>query len=306
MLKFIFVLVIACLSWQVQAACTFFDEFKDNNDGTVTDPRNGLIWKRCAEGFEWNGSACQVSAGTDHRFGHPVVNLAEAMQTAKQSRFLGKTDWRLPSKAEFEAVVGKLDDCKNNDSKSGQYSASSSIVHPLNKEKYPGSFWTYSPDASNSRHYWIVNLVASETRTEHHDYAVSFRLVRASQSSGGKAALEFNTEYAKVVQYKKEREAKEEKEKQAAAARQAKERAREDERRAKADRERTATACDRFYPGKAIGFKPGGAIYQMFNTVLDAVVLGKGGGNVSLKIVATNDDNYGKTLEVSCTSDQLQ
>ena len=47
--------LVACLSWQVQAACTFFDEFKDNNDGTVTDPRNGLIWKQCAEGFKVNG-----------------------------------------------------------------------------------------------------------------------------------------------------------------------------------------------------------------------------------------------------------
>jgi hypothetical protein len=31
--------------------CVFFDKFKDNNDGTVTDPRNGLVWKRFAEGF---------------------------------------------------------------------------------------------------------------------------------------------------------------------------------------------------------------------------------------------------------------
>ena len=64
-------------------------------------------------------------------------------------------------------------------------------------------------------------------------------------------------------------------------------------------------ACNAYYPGKSIGFKPAGFIY--LGNTLDAVVLGKGNGNVSIKIVDRHFiDLYGKTLEMSCTSDQLQ
>lgn len=67
----------------------------------------------------------------------------------------------------------------------------------------------------------------------------------------------------------------------------------------------STNACNAFYQGKSIGFKPAGFSY--LGSVLDAVVLGKGNGNVSLKIVDRNfTDLYGKTLELSCTSDQLQ
>jgi hypothetical protein len=82
------------------------------------------------------------------------------------------------------------------------------------------------------------------------------------------------------------------------------------ERREAADREnrerdRVANACNNFYQGKSIGFKPASFIY--LGNTLDAVVLGKGNGNVSIKIVDRHfTDLYGKTLEMSCTSDQLQ
>lgn len=38
--------------------------FVDNGDGTVTDTRHGLIWKRCAEGQTWDGSTCTGDAVT--------------------------------------------------------------------------------------------------------------------------------------------------------------------------------------------------------------------------------------------------
>ena len=71
------------------------------------------------------------------------------------------------------------------------------------------------------------------------------------------------------------------------------------------ERDRVANACNAYYQGKSVGFKPAGFSY--FGSVLDAVVLGKGNGNVSIKIVDRHfTDLYGKTLEMSCTSDQLQ
>jgi hypothetical protein len=225
--KLIFVLVIACLSWQVQAACTYFDGFKDNNDGTVTDPRNGLIWKRCAEGFEWDGKACR---GSDKE-----MNWFNAMQTAKQSRFLGQVDWRIPSKAEFEAVLGK--DCKNNDYRSGQYAASSSIAHAVRTNGHPGYFWSFSPYVSQSLNAWSVNFFNGNVSNDSRGNDFQIRLVRASQSLGGKVVLEFNTEYAKIGQYKRESEQEDDKQSnrnQAAA--------REDERRAKAGNARNQSS----------------------------------------------------------------
>jgi len=274
-LKLSVVLVITCFTLQVQAACTFFDEFKNNKDGTVTDPRNGLIWKRCAEGFEWNGSACQG------RQKH--LDWFEAMRTAKQSRFTGKADWRIPSKSEFEAVVGKYDDCKNNDYKSGQYSASSSIAHAAVDNSHPGYFWTTSP-YKESYAVWQVNFdggFSPSSRDSDYRYLL-VRLVRDSQSlGGGKAALEFNTEYEKIAQYKKEIAAKKaasEAKENADAARLAKERARDDERRAKEERERTANACSRLYIGKPVSYVlQGCAIYCSRNGVVTGIGRGVAG-----------------------------
>jgi hypothetical protein len=92
--------------------------------------------------------------------------------------------------------------------------------------------------------------------------------------------------------------------KQEQAKREAQER-REAAERESRERDRVANACNNFYQGKSIGFKPAGWSY--FGSVLDAVVLGKGNGNVSIKIVDRHfADDYGKTLEMSCTSNQLQ
>jgi hypothetical protein len=272
-LKLIFVLAIACLSWQVQAACTFFDGFKDNNDGTVTDPRNGLIWKRCAEGLEWNASTCQGS--------NKSMNWFEAMQTAKQNRYLGKADWRIPSKVEFEAVAGKYEDCKYNDYKSGQYSASSSIAHPVDKDNYPGRFWSSSPYVGNSSSAWLFNFHHGDSGSVTRNGYQQVRLVRAGQSSGHKAVLEFETEYAKINQYKKEIAAiyaASKTEDQAEAARFAKERAREDDRRAKEERERNANACSRLYIGKPVSYVlQGCAIYCSRSGVVTGIGRGVAG-----------------------------
>lgn len=85
-------------------ACRYFDGFKDNGDGTVTDPRDGLIWKRCAEGQTWTGSACSGDGAT--------VSWFDAMRMAKTSRFLNKSDWRLPTKDEFSRIVGDPSLCE--------------------------------------------------------------------------------------------------------------------------------------------------------------------------------------------------
>lgn len=276
--RLIFGVLIASLSWQAQAACKFFDGFKDNNNGTVTDPRNGLVWKRCAEGFTWTGSAC---AGSE-----VIVNWFDAMRAAKDSRFLGKSDWRIPTKAEVEAVVGKYDDCERNDSKNGEYAASKDIAH------LPGYVWTSSPNVGSAGGAWYVNFGNGSFDY----YAVrdgdsyEVRLVRASQSSGGKAASEFNNENKRVLAYDREQAAK-------ARAQQAQE-SRDSQARARA----AATACSRLYVGKPVGVRVPEYLFGP-KRPLDAVITGIGNGQASFKIVdSVYTSHYGQRGEMSCSA----
>ena len=162
-----------------QAQCNFFTGFADNKDGTVTDTRNGLLWKRCAEGFDFSNGVC-TGEGTE-------ANWESATSMAQQSRFLDQSDWRLPTKEEFEAVLGTFDECNNN--QAGEYAASKAIAH-----EEASKFWSASPIGGNSGGAWGVDFgngfVGGYDRTN--PYYV--RLVRAGQVLGGAAALEFVNE----------------------------------------------------------------------------------------------------------------
>lgn len=74
--------------------------FYDNGDGTTTDLKTGLMWKKCPEGLM--GSACET--GT-------VVKLTwqQALQRAQtinsNGGFAGYTDWRLPNIKELKSIV---------------------------------------------------------------------------------------------------------------------------------------------------------------------------------------------------------
>lgn len=203
--------VLACLSALAQArtqseahrfsvtegnpACRFFDGFTDNADGTVTDPRSGLVWKRCAEGSSWNGKTCSV-AGTE-------MNWVNAMQAAKASHYLGHTDWRLPTQSELGAVVGSYQQCKSNDWKKGQYAASTAIAHAADKDKSPGWFWSSSPDAGNTNFAWGASFRSGYVSYSYRHFSNMVRLVRANPALVSASAKEFEAEYAKLGSYQK-------------------------------------------------------------------------------------------------------
>lgn len=77
------------------------------------------------------------------------------------------------------------------------------------------------------------------------------------------------------------------------------------DRQVKDEQKRQQQACDSMYVGKAVGFAPSGWIYS--GVVLKAVVIGKSGKNVSLKITdSAISDDYGKTFEIPCSSSQIK
>lgn len=86
------------------AACSVFEDYKDNGDGTLTDPRSGLIWQKCALGQTWDGSACRGEA--------LKMDWIAAMLAAKSDKFLGMADWRLPTSTELRSVIRMKSDCQ--------------------------------------------------------------------------------------------------------------------------------------------------------------------------------------------------
>ena len=266
----------------MQAACTFFDEFKDNKDGTVTDPRNGLVWKRCAEGFTWSGSICKGS--------EKKMDWFEAMQTAKQSRFLGKADWRIPSRVEFASVVGDYDDCKNFfDAKVGQFAASKSITHLLKSENY--QFWSFSThkDPAFTHSAWVISFSKGGDYVANSQRSLNVRFVRDSHSSDSEATLEFKTEYAKIKQYKGLKAAEETEDKQANARK-----AKDEARQAQANRDRVANECNGLYVGKPVSYTlTNGCLFGCKKT---GVITGIGSG-----VVGVRSSEDGEVREKACT-----
>ncbi|HLA34982.1 MAG TPA: DUF1566 domain-containing protein [Rhodocyclaceae bacterium] len=70
-------------------------DYIDHGDGTVEHTPTGLVWKRCAEGETWTGSACSGSAS---KYTWEAANLLS-------SNFVGKTDWRLPNIDELLSLI---------------------------------------------------------------------------------------------------------------------------------------------------------------------------------------------------------
>ena len=136
---FVLAMALCVLNVCAQTKCRYYEGLRDNKDGTVTDPRSKLIWKRCAEGFTLDNDLC---VGREILLTH-----SDALEAAKSSRFLDKTDWRLPSKLEFAAVMGKFLECRlhNNHAEKGEYALSPLLAHPVRANGLPGVFWTSTP-----------------------------------------------------------------------------------------------------------------------------------------------------------------
>lgn len=174
--------------------CTYFDAFKDNRDGTVTDPRSGTVWQRCVAGQSWSGTSC-----TGQGYSLPWLI---AMRFAKTDRFLNQTDWRLPTKAEAESITGKYESCEN----AKPRRAVSTVFGLASKDVGLGELWTSSPNPpdsvaiSGSHFAWRANLNEGGVGIMQHHTEFSVRLVRSGNSS---ATGEFNREISKLDQYKK-------------------------------------------------------------------------------------------------------
>jgi Protein of unknown function (DUF1566) len=174
------------------ASCPFFMRFTDNGNGTVTNPRTGLMWKHCPEGASWNGKVCS-DIGTP-------MNWVQAMKAAKASRYAGHSDWRLPTIAELQST--KAEFCESD----MVPQATDNATKLKNSIEY--GFWSSTtwqpkknPSPSDAESAWRISFWGLSWAFER---SVNFRtrLVRASRPEDT-SRQEFDAEYAKIDQYQK-------------------------------------------------------------------------------------------------------
>ena len=67
----------------------------DHENGTITDTKTNLMWKKCTEGQTGNNCSGQPK----------FYSWAEAKQKAKTENFAGFNDWRLPTSKELDSLI---------------------------------------------------------------------------------------------------------------------------------------------------------------------------------------------------------
>lgn len=129
-------------------------------EGTVTDTTTGLMWKRCAEGFQWNGETCDEDSATPQGY-----SWSEALAVPSEQTFAGFSDWRLPNKIELASIV--------------EYQC---FEPAIDEAIFPGTpvnrFWSNSPNNFNISFVWTINFARGEHTNARKDEALAIRLVR--------------------------------------------------------------------------------------------------------------------------------
>jgi hypothetical protein len=141
-------------------------DFADAGNGTVRHIPTGLIWKRCAEGQDWNGSTCTGSAAT--YTWEQAFQRAVAVNAGTQGWNASQTDWRVPNINELKSIVEE--GCN---------------TPAINATQFPATpasnFWSGSPVAGFSDFAWGVYFFNGVGYWYGRNNAYHVRLVRAGQ-----------------------------------------------------------------------------------------------------------------------------
>ncbi len=134
--------------------------YQGHADGTVTDTRTGLMWKRCSEGQSWTGTTCAGSAS--------VHTWNQALALAEASTFAGLGDWRL---ADIKALTSLVEECRS----------SPAINNTVFPNTPSSDFWSGSPSAGGSSGAWGFYFNSGSAGDDYRGAAYRARLVRGGQ-----------------------------------------------------------------------------------------------------------------------------
>ena len=139
-------------------------QFTDHANGTVTDNKTGLMWKKCSEGQ--SGNDCSSGSAASYTW---QAALAQAKTVNTSGGFATYTDWRVPNITELESIVETQ--CYK--------PAINSAVFPNTPSTW---FWSSSPVAAVGDRAWYVYFYHGTDGWElkSNGYS-SVRLVRGGQ-----------------------------------------------------------------------------------------------------------------------------
>jgi hypothetical protein len=143
-------------------ATTPDSQLTDNGNGTITDSKTGLMWKKCMEGI--TGNLCDTGAAATFTW----QTALQQPGVVNVSGFATHQDWRLPNIKELTSIVEEQ--C---------YDPS------INLNRFPNTpisvVWSGSPHAYGSNFAWIVGFGFGVSGHGYRDGSDQVRLVRGGQ-----------------------------------------------------------------------------------------------------------------------------
>lgn len=145
-------------------------QFKDNNDGTITDLKTKLIWKKCIEGMIWQSStnSCIDDTATEDMMTWQEA-LGKATQLNASGGFASAVSWRLPNIKELSSII-----------ENACYGPSINLnIFP---DSPSGIFWSSTPYIGVNDYAWSVRFNYGQNSMNYkYDYYFA-RLVRDPNS----------------------------------------------------------------------------------------------------------------------------
>lgn len=144
-------------------ASTPSSQLVDNGDGTITDSKTGLMWKKCLEGV--TGDNCEKNSPSTFTW----QKTLEHCETVNDGDgFAGHTDWRVPTITELRSIV--------------EQQCYRPAINTIRFPHTPNSFvWAKTLFAGHSIFAWYVNFADGKSYIDPLTINSAVRLVRGGQ-----------------------------------------------------------------------------------------------------------------------------